>query len=291
MTQEKKERTSGMKQTQTTVWQSIVTGSLAGAIEVGIDHPLWSIKTMLQRDQPLNFSFSALYVGVLYNAMSMIPITALQVGLNRALQQVWFKDNNLSSTQCIASAFVAGIGSSLVSCPIEMIMTQQSKTKMSFYAASYILKEAGCSSFYRGLLATAMREGMFTAFFLAGTPLLKSQITSYCTNDAAASLLAGIGAGVGATLASHAFDTIKTRQQDAPINEPINFLRAMKKIYSSHGPYGFFKGSLPRGLRVVSAVTIMSYIGDKMGTYFAQSNATQQVHDEPTIATSPHKSR
>lgn len=126
MTQTKQEKSLKLK-SQTTVAQNIVIGSVAGATEVLVNHPLWSIKTGIQRGEAFSFNPTLWYRGILPNAASMIPITALQVVLNRGLLNIFFKDSALSNYQSIGCSFAAGIGSSLISCPTEMIMTHQNK--------------------------------------------------------------------------------------------------------------------------------------------------------------------
>lgn len=53
-------------------------------------------------------------------------LTLVQVGLNRIFQK-WFLGNKyeLSDAQKLTSAFAAWVGSVLISCPTEMIMTHQ----------------------------------------------------------------------------------------------------------------------------------------------------------------------
>jgi hypothetical protein len=270
MAREKQECHFGQKAVPT-VYQSIFIGSIAGAVEVLADHPLWTIKTRLQQGKSFTLNPSVLYRGMLPNIASMAPITALQVGLDSLVRKVLFKDADLSDKQRMASAFIAGVGSSLVSCPTEMIMTRQGTMVSSFYtAANYLYQSGGLRWVYQGLPATALREGGFTMFFLAGIPMLKSKVMPYCPNDAVATLCSGIGAGVGATLASQAFDTIKTVQQTA--TSPIKAVEAVTNIYSTHGVYGFFKGSIPRGARVVSAVTIMGAVKEKLEEYCGSDN-------------------
>jgi solute carrier family 25 citrate transporter 1 len=63
-------------------------------------------------------------------------------------------------------------------------------------------------------------------------------------------------------------DTIKTVQQTAALKQPLNFTEAVTKIYSAQGVQGFFKGSVPRGTRVMSAVTLMGWVNEKMETVF-----------------------
>jgi solute carrier family 25 citrate transporter 1 len=260
-----------------TVGQSIIIGSAAGAAEVLIDHPLWSIKTRIQNSKPFTLRPAVLYLGILPNAASVIPITAIQVGLDRFFQN-WFFDNKkeATSTQKIISAFVAGVGSAFVSCPTEMVMTHQQEGNQSFYhAGNYLIKQSGMRSLFTGLPATAMREGLFTAFYLAITPIFKANIQQIFpnANDYLTSLTAGASSGIAATLASQAVDTIKTTQQASNPNKPLGFKEAVIKIYSTQGTYGFFKGTIPRGARVMSAVTIMGWVKEKMEPTFRQKQS------------------
>ncbi|GGI78247.1 hypothetical protein GCM10007966_03680 [Legionella impletisoli] len=264
-----------------TIAQSLTIGSIAGAAEVLIDHPLWTIKTRIQSGQPFTLNPSLLYRGVLPNAASMIPITSVQVGLNRFVQNVWsHKTNNQSSTERILSSFVAGVGSSFISCPTEMAMTYQSKAGGSFCTAvNSLVKEGGWRCLFTGLPATALRDGKFAAFFLAGIPMIKTQIRPYYSNEEEATFVAGLGAGACATLVSQGHDTLKTEQQAATPVGSLSYRNAVKQIYSNAGGYGFFKGVIPRGSRVVSAITIMGLVCEKMEAKFSQYNA-EHIHDE-----------
>lgn len=265
-----------------TMIQSVVIGSMAGAMEVLVNHPLWSIKTRSQRGVAFTLNPSLLYRGILPNAASMIPITALQVGLNHGFQNIFFKDSTtLSDYQRIASAFVAGAGSSAVSCPTEMLMTYQGQIGGSAFAtAKHLVKQNGWHCLFTGLTATAIRDSMFTTFFLAATPILKAKLQPYCKNDYAASLAAGIAAGVGATLASQGVDTLKTIQQAAPLQQPIGLKETTKKLYATQGIYGFFRGGVPRGARVISAITIMGLVSEKMGDKFRNLNSKDDLSCE-----------
>lgn len=259
-----------------TIFQSIITGSVAGATEVMIDHPLWTIKTRSQRKIPFTLNPSVLYTGILPNAASMIPITAIQVGLDRAIKNVFFSSQDkISPFQRITAAFIAGIGSSIVSCPTEMVMTHQGKgvNKKSFKTTyNDLVNTAGHKCLFNALPATAAREGLFTTFFLAGIPMVKEKISPYFKNDNVATIASGMIAGVGATLASQFADTIKTVQQDADLLQPIKLrTAAVEKIYQKDGVFGLFNGSVPRGARVVSAVTILGFATQKMEAYFGKN--------------------
>jgi hypothetical protein len=128
------------KKTGLTVTQSIISGSVAGAGEVFTNHPLWVKKRQIQNNELRTNNLKVLYKGIWPNAASMIPISALQVGLNRFFQQTFFKKSELTDTQRLTTAFAAGVSSSFISCPTEMIMTHQKK---SFYAAGTQLVRQG----------------------------------------------------------------------------------------------------------------------------------------------------
>ncbi len=76
--------------------------------------------------------------------------------------------------------------------------------------------------------------------------------------------MAGIGSGIGATIISQAADTIKTIQQVAAQTAPVSLGTAAKRLAQAQGIHGFFKGGLPRGTRVVAAVTIIGGVKEKM---------------------------
>lgn len=267
---ESKSEAPKQKRIQLSVWQSIISGSIAGAAEVGINHPLWAVKTLLQKGEPITLNPSILYRGIIPNATSMIPITALQVGFNRFFQQWLFRDQEqLPPSRKIIAAFAAGVASSLVSCPTEMIMTHQRK---GFYtSAKQLVAHGGWQHLYTGLLATMLREGMFTTFFLGVTPVFKEKIHQRYPYDFASSLFAGILAGIGATFASQWADMLKTLQQSAESGKSMGLASTMRQLYSSKGVSGFFAGAIPRGTRVISAVTIMSWITEEMQRLLTRS--------------------
>lgn len=258
------------EQPKTTVTQSLITGSVAGAIEVLVDHPLWTIKTRLQNGDPFSLRPSVLYTGMLANAASMVPITAIQVGFNTAIQNVFFKDA-LTDRQRMGSAFIAGAFSSLVSCPTEMVMLHQGRMKTYFSsAAKHIVQQSGYSALCTGMMGTAMRDGLFTMSFLALTPILKEYLKPYCPDDAVTSIAAGVSAGVLATASSHVFDTIKTRQQKEALSKQMGFRAAARSLCATGG---IFTGVVARGARVVSAVSIIAAVTAAMEARFSRLNS------------------
>ena len=59
-----------------------VIGACAGMIEVGVDQPFVAVKNALQEGRPVSLSPAVLYRGVVINAGSIAPITAVQFAVN-----------------------------------------------------------------------------------------------------------------------------------------------------------------------------------------------------------------
>lgn len=252
------------------IFKSLMVGSVAGAVEVIANHPFWTMKTRNQNKQAFTLKPTILYRGLIPNAASMMPISGIQVGLNEFLKQFYFKDEHMTDLQKTGCAFAAGAASALVACPTEMIMTQQGKTALGFIpTARWIVKQRSMKSLFCGLTATAMRDGVFTAAFIAGAPIMKSYFMQHTENNILSTIAAGMCSGMCALVLSQAADTIKTAQQSAHPKEPIGFKDAAKKIHVSSGYFGLFKGAGWRGLRIMSAVTLMSTLKEKIEARFA----------------------
>jgi len=198
-----------------------------------------------------------------------MPITATQTAMFQTVKRIFFPDaSKMSSSQMITCAFMAGVGAASIAAPTELLMTVQDKHGGFYRAAQYIMKNTGWKGIYHGFMATALRDGIFTAGYLAGSPIAKSYIQPYVTNDFAAGLCAGFTAGLISSVTSQAIDTIKTEQQSSEGQQRIGIVTAARKIKSSSGMIGFFNGGFFRGARIMSAVTIMSMVNEKLTAKF-----------------------
>lgn len=233
----------------------ILKGSIIGAMEAAINHPLWTIKTRIQSNKRMTFNPRSLYRGIGVNMLSMIPITAVQVTTVTTINNTSFMKVNeenplMDKTKKISSAVFGGAVSALISTPAEFLMSQKYNFKSTIFTPKQL---------YIGGVATAMRDGIFTAGFLAAPAIIEEQIKERA--------FAGPIAGVIAAVISHPFDTIKTVQQ-AHINPtPLSFVAAAKNIVKDAGLFNLYKGFVPRSIRVVSAVTIMDQVGTKLKPY------------------------
>lgn len=255
-----------------TVLQSFIIGSMAGAAEVLVNHPLWTIKIRIQCGDPFTLNPRILYRSVFHSALSFIPSAALQVGLNRFFQKTILDDQKvLSKAEQIFSAFSAGAVAAIIRCPTELIMTQQRITNRNFYLTStYIIKNQGIKALYIGFSAIVIRSGTFAVSFLAARPILKDRLVSYDTREPVASVGAGLLAGTASAVITQAFDTINAYQQSNAHHKSINMLQACKNICEQKGFLALFKGGLPRALRVASAANVMGLVNENMNNYFSK---------------------
>jgi hypothetical protein len=269
---------------QPSVFQSLVIGSLGGAGEVLINHPLWTMKTRKQEGKPslstliksdgrsMTHIARMLYCGVLPNMASMVPTTAIQVGLNRYIQKTFlYNQQEVSTTHKMGAAFTAGVGSALVSCPSELVLISQAGLNygsglIDFYkAGASVVQQFGWRTLYRGLPATACRDGVFSMFLLGVVPYSTELLKKHFYDNSATPLFAKGLSGIGATVVSQAVDTIKGKQQaQSNLQLKLGFVQAAADIYSKKGALGFFAGGGWRGARVVSALAIVSTAKEAM---------------------------
>lgn len=248
------------------VLESIAIGSAAGSVDALFNHPIWSIKTLMQSKEPFTFNPAILYRGVGLDIVSNIPIAAFQVGFNRYIQKTFFSNSTeLSHKQKMFSAFAAGMGSAFLICPTEMMMTWQCKTGYSLrVTGDYLFSQGGIRCFFTGFSATAARDSISSTFLLWVIPTLKTRIKAYYPNDGAASLLSGSLAGLSATILTQGIDTAKTTQQVSNPSLLFSFPAAVKKINQEDGFYGYFKGTIPRSINIIFSMTTMAWTIEKM---------------------------
>lgn len=257
-----------MKKNELSTIENYSIGALTGLTEVIATNPLFVIKTKIQQNKPWILSPSAYYRGFIPNAIGFMPITAIQVGSNQWIQSNIF-NNQATNIQKIGSAFTAGALSSLISCPVERIMTiqnDQPTTKLS-----KIFLQHMSWRLFMGQLATSLREGGFSIFFLAAPLVIKEKLKLYDFDDTASSAIASVTSGIAASFLTQPFDTIKTTQQSSA--HPLGFLKAAQYL----GFQGLFKGMLARSTSVVISITLMDWVKTNLENGFMEYHEAQSM--------------
>ena len=240
--------------------ENYAIGALTGLSEVLVTNPFFVVKTKLQQNKPWLLTPAAYYKGSTVNALGFMPITAIQVGANKWIQSKIF-NNHPTYMQKVEGAFTAGVLSSFVSCPVERIMILQNNhpNDSASKLLSGQLNTKGFSGFFVGQLATSLREGVFSVFFLAILPVIKSKLKSDGLDDAASSVLAGVSSGIALTLLTQPVDTIKTIQQSA-VDSSLGFFKIAKNITKAT----LFKGIVARSSSLILSITLMDWVKEQL---------------------------
>ena len=218
----------------------------------------------------------------------MAPITAVQFCLNGLLQQAFRSlnpgnsnnDNEraLSEKEILSASFGAGALSALFYGPVDLVTIQQQKLHSAPIATvRTLMKEYGTLSLFRGLGATIVREGIYTAGYLGLSPVIahhlmeKKQNPSesesllddeYCypmfgNRPFLACIVGACMAGSLSAILTHPADTAKTCvQSDMTKQKWPNARIALLKMWTGEvegGTGRMWKGLGPRIMRLSGA--------------------------------------
>lgn len=203
------------------------------------------------------------------SAGAMLPITSVQFGMNRLLEQTYkrsMQTDHIGFGGTIAVAMGAGASSAILGCPAEFVMIQQQKAGRTLPAEfRHIVSTYGLAKPMKGLSATVIRESLYACGYLAVAPMLREVLQE---QPAVAKLpggplvLSGIAAGLLATVCTQPADTIKTRMQAFPDSATHPQYRSLmsttRHIVQTEGVGTFFAGLGPRAIRIVAAVFILN---------------------------------
>lgn len=237
------------------------SGIFAGAIEAWVTNPLTVIKFQVQKKQSWILKPWAYYNGVIPNALGIMPITAIQVGITESIKSTVF-ENQPTVMQQAGAAFVAGAISSGVACSTEMMMllkNENPKTHLSVLLKEQF-KTKGFSGFFVGQLATVLREGPFSVALLVLQPWIKDLLHEQGLNDSTATLVSGSISGVSAAFFTHPFDSIKTKMQLESIYKSPYQKTGLFKTAQGMSLLNFCQGFWARGANTALSIVVMAHV-------------------------------
>lgn len=252
---------------------SACIGATAGIAEVSFNQPLIYFKNCLQTKTPIQLKPSVLYRGYGTNVATVAPITSLQVAMSAFMYKTLFakgnRDNNITTPHLYQTALastIAGAISGVVAGPSETVILQQQRTGASAIdTMKKMYAENGLRALFRGTQPAMIRDGLFSCGFIAVVPFLTDCLHQYSMfNDFTAPLAGGLIAGLGITVLTHPFDTLKTRyQNDYTAKKYPNFLHVVKDG-------NLFQGVSARGTRVITGTIIISNVTRLMNREYQQ---------------------
>lgn len=282
-------------------WKDWLAGWIAGAGGTVVGQPFDTVKVrmtqekgkasimkitsnMIKNEGPQSLFKGTLSPVVGYGVMNGLAFAAYQISNRYFCQKGNFKSaDELPIKYLFYSGFLGGCVCDLITIPSELIKIQLQVKKGSSNVGNkevinYIFKNGGIKGFYRGTMATLLRDGPAWAGYFGIYEWLKRRWIKPDWKDTElryklAILNAGGLGGVASWVVNYPVDLIKTRLQAQPFKqgeagygEFNGFIDCARKIYRAEGIKAFYKGFLPciiRGFPVNAAVFLLYELGIK----------------------------
>ncbi|BFZ56912.1 CtIP-related endonuclease [Savitreella phatthalungensis] len=253
---------------------SILSGALAGAIEVSITYPAEYLKTIKQlnrrlpagQKEPIPPFGKAWYTGcsttVTGNAMKAAVRFLAFDSIKAALADA---DGAISGPKTLLAGFGAGVCESLFAVtPFESVKTAliddkkraQPRLNGLVHGTRTIIAEQGFTALYKGLVPTMMRQSANSAVRFSSYNFLKSAAQGSLAPGEklglASTFAIGGCAGIITVYVTMPLDTVKTRMQSlASRSEYKNSFHCFSRIITEEGVLSLWSGALPRLARLI----------------------------------------
>ena len=189
--------------------------------------PLKFWKNAAQTGQlALTFNPHILYVGTTTTWLNEIGQLALQFGFTGVFKRMAARGGDGECSECATPTFgsevVGALAGGLAVAPfcsvLELILLQQQRAKGGgiLHTVARMRHEYGLrpSSLLRGVVPCMARDSIYVGGMLGATPMFRATLSERMDiHDTTASLASSLLVGTVAGIASHPFDTIKTRMQ------------------------------------------------------------------------------
>lgn len=232
--------------------EKIAIGSATGAATACVVEPIIYLKNKLQQGKHLSVNPRMWYRGLGVNAAGGIPTIAVKNSVYKQTEE-YLNECQMSDThKKLLAMFAAGIASSAVTCPRELLIVQQQNNPGNAYTvAKKIMALHGSSALLRGFAPIAARNCSYTGFFFIATPALTQEIREHTDNKFVQTFAPSVIAGSLSAILTHPLDTIKTCMQADLANKSIK--NVAQDIYDGVKAGGAQKGGITAFYRGVIA--------------------------------------
>ena len=249
---------------------SLLAGSIAGALGVGVAYPLDTIKTKQQLNVESNFVYSNSPSSKVVSTVAVVSLPEL--GLFSTIADIWkssgfegfyggVQTSMIGQAVTKATAFsvntaaleahydlvyaaaVAGLVTAFLAVPVDRIkvLMQTNSFKTEFDCYRSIMDTEGLKGLlFTGLVPTLFREvPAYTIYFFLYDALMPFATE---TLGFVAPAVSGAIAGAVCVIPVHPVDVVKTNVQ----HSATDWQDVVANIYECHGFEGFWEGLLPR---------------------------------------------
>jgi len=180
-----------------------------------------------------------------------------------------------STTQALLIGASARAVAAFTMIPFTVLKTRYESGRFTYLSLGsglgQILRTEGLTGLYRGLGPTLVRDVPFSALYLASYEILKQKIPSKIdASPNTCHILAGLGAGIMASLITHPADVVKTRMQVA--NSKTRLGSAVIGTLRESGLKGFLAGLAPRLVRRTAMAALAWTVYERMLAAMALKN-------------------
>ncbi|KAG1710495.1 hypothetical protein DVH05_013221 [Phytophthora capsici] len=259
-------------------------------IEMTMQQPWVAVKNAVQQGRPVPRSIPALYRGLGVSLSSIAPVSAIRFAINgRLLRVVSGTDTAPTDQMKVLCSTVSGATAAAITGPAELVMTLQQNNGRSFWATvKAVVETHGATRLIRGYPATAVRDAVWCAGYLALGPLFTREVhrlrpqtfghydSATASQKASASIAGCLAAGLVVVPLTQPVDTIKTVMQGEamvlPSGRGPSMFATARRIYREGGVKRFYRGIVARGSRLVGAVFILGQARMRLEELFEDRN-------------------
>ncbi|KAM3581311.1 hypothetical protein VKS41_006136 [Umbelopsis sp. WA50703] len=280
---------------------SLISGTIAGAIEGAATYPTEYVKTRLQLQAggklapgelrfngPIDCLVKTIRnhgVLAIYTGMSALVIgNAAKAGVrflayDKIADALRDKDGKLTGGRNLLAGLCAGMTEAvLVVTPSETIKTklihdrnsQHPQYRGLIHGTTTIIKNEGIGGVYRGLFPVMMRQGANSAVRFTSYSTLKAQAQKWRGQGEAPlpstyTFAIGAMAGIITVYSTMPLDVVKTRMQGLDArNLYKNSLDCLMKVVKQDGIFSLWKGTTPRLARLIFSGGIVFTVYEKI---------------------------
>jgi len=247
--------------------ENCTIGIICGASDTTLLQATNYWKNASQQGLPFTLDPRVLYRGYTVNTIQNGLCVMSQFFLNGIIKNALTggTDRALSSGEKIFAGVGAGVLSSIVAGPMELVMIQQQVKGTSLFGTAGSLLSQGPSTVFRGTLGQMGREGIYCGGYLGIMPVVREEVQRRdpSMSDDKARLVATFIAGPICSFCSHPPDTMKTcLQGDIEGKTSRGYLQTVESLKASRGISSLWAGMPWRVFRQFCAI----FLFDKINT-------------------------
>lgn len=257
--------------------ENLIAGAIGGALEISIQMPILTYKLCVQEGRALPTTVEGWYRGVVAQAGTVAPMTALQLVVHGLLLSIMMSGDDKirgpTTKETLLSAAGAGFVSATIYSPVDLITIQQQKLKHAhpMQTLQFVFKKCHNQSksvlcgLYRGYAACAIRGSIYTTGYLGLAPIFTSRLRTDSSSPFYGTHLAtAAGAcisGILSAVVSHPFDTAKTCLQSEIVGQRYqSTLQTILLRFRIGGLTSLYKGLAPRLIRNCGAFFVVNSV-------------------------------